>query len=460
MVKILILLVAGFIVSTTTNAQVFPVETILNNGVQEKRIKYVFLSDGYQAGELPTYLAQVSAMKDYLLTQTPFQQYKNFFNFYAIQVPSVDSGANHPRMASDENSSSGQPIASVNTYFGSTFDYADIHRLVVPENVSAVYNVLSSNFPNYDQVFVLVNSPYYGGSGGSYATATVDPSSNEVAIHEIGHSFATLADEYAIGGQGEAPNRTANTNPATIKWKNWLGDNEIGIYPVGVENWQRPHQSCKMQYLGVPFCSVCTEAFINRIYALVTPIYSYSPASSAVSINAPTNFSATLTLPEPNTLTTEWDLNGFTIASDTTAITIIPDQLSTGDNLLTLFVTDQTELSRSYRPNAGYVFSQTWTINKESSTTENIGKPNKFYYQISPNPTSDLLTISGNLDYAMNVGVELYSETGGQVYQQQIAIAGTYQHTIDVSQLAGGIYTVILRLPNGFTVKEQIAKVK
>lgn len=159
----------------------------------------MFLSDGYQAGELPAYVAQVKAMKDYLFTQAPFQQYRNFFNFYAVQVPSAQSGADHPGTASDEGPIGTQPVANVNTYFGSTFDYASIHRLVVPQDVIAVNNVLASNFPNYDQVFV-VNSPYYGGSGGGYATATVDPSSHEVAIHEIGHSFAGLADEYAIGG--------------------------------------------------------------------------------------------------------------------------------------------------------------------------------------------------------------------------------------------------------------------
>lgn len=140
-----------------------------------------------------------------------------------------------------------------------------------------------------------------------------------MAIHEIGHSFPGLADEYEIGGQGERPNRTTDTNPATVKWKNWLGVNGIGIYDIGVGGWQRPHQACKMRYLGVafPFCAVCREAFINKIYALVTPIYDFLPATAMLTVSATTNFSATLTLPIPNTLTTEWKLNGGSLGAGT-----------------------------------------------------------------------------------------------------------------------------------------------
>ena len=289
------LLMAWITMTVGASAQVFPVVTILDNGLSSKRINYVFLSDGYQSGQLNTFVTNVTTVKDFIFTQTPYQQYQNFFNFYAIKVPSTDSGADHPGNASDEASSPAQPVLVANTYFNSTFDYAGTHRLMVAQDGAAINNVLAANFPTYNQAVVLTNSTYYGGSGGAVAAATVDPSSNEVAIHEIGHSFANLADEYEIDGQGEKPNRTTNTNPATVKWKNWLGYNNgtgaIGIYDIGVAGgWQRPHQNCKMRFLGVPFCSVCQEAFINKIYSLVTPIYSYLPASSSVTVNASTDF--------------------------------------------------------------------------------------------------------------------------------------------------------------------------
>jgi hypothetical protein len=545
--KKILLLLSFFLGTIALNAQVFPVETVLDNGLQTKRIKYVFLSDGYLSSELPTFINQVNAFKDNVFTQTPFKEYKNFFNFYAIKVPSTQSGCNHPGTAADEATSGGQPVLAVSTYFNSTFDYGgSYHRLVVPQNNSAIFNVMASNFPNYNQIFIFANSTYYGGSGGTYATSTVNSSANEIAIHEIGHSFAGLADEYQIGGQGERPNRTTVTDPATIKWKNWIGTNSIGVYPIGVEGWQRPHQNCKMQYLGVPFCSVCNEAFVSKIYSLVTPIYDYAPVSSTVTVSASTAFSATLTQPIPNTLKTDWKLNGTSIATNVSTVNITPAQLTAGLNTLTLYVTDETTLSRSYLPNTGYVFSQTWTISKViplemlrfdaekknkdvvlnwQTTNENntshfevqrstdgktfftiakvksqnqrsinnydftdknlpsaalyyrleqfdadgkstfspirsIEKSDKFYYEMSPNPTHDVLTISGNADYNMDMTVEVFNEGGSQVYQKKSQITeGVFAHKINMSDLVAGSYWVFLRLPNGFSVKKMIVKI-
>ena len=282
----------------TINAQIFPVDTIQNNGLLTKRVKLVFLSDGYTSAQLPDFIAKVNSFKNNFFAQPPFSNYRNFFNVYAIKVPSVETGINHPGTATDitENLTT-QPVLNANTYFNSTFDYAGIHRLVFPQNGQAIFNVMLNNFPNYNQIFMFANSAFYGGSGGSYATATVNANADEIAIHEIGHSFSFLADEYLIGGQGERPNRTVMTDSSTVKWKNWLGGNGIGIYPVGIEGWQRPHQNCKMQFLNVPFCAVCKEAIVEKIYSIVTPIYSFLPASDSVKMTATTPFSVNLTLP-------------------------------------------------------------------------------------------------------------------------------------------------------------------
>jgi IgA Peptidase M64/Secretion system C-terminal sorting domain len=363
--KTKLIILACLSLCVRAQSQVFPVETIVDNGLSSKRIKFVFLSDGFTLAQLPTFISRVTDFKNNLFTQPPFSNYKNFFNLYAIKVPSVESGADHPGTATDivENLIF-HPLLVADTYFNTTFDYAGIHRLVVPQNNIALNSVLADNFPTFNQGFIFSNSSFYGGSGGFFATSTVDASSDEVAIHEIGHSFGGLADEYTIGGQGERPNRTIVTDPLTIKWKNWIGSDNIGIYPVGIEGWQRPHQNCKMQFLNVPFCAVCKEAFVNKIYSIVTPIYNYLPSSTSPTITTTTNFSANLTLPIPNTLQTEWKLNGTSIATGVDNVNIDPVTLSVGNNTLTLFVTDNTTLSRSYLPAAGYVFSQTWTITR------------------------------------------------------------------------------------------------
>ena len=553
-----ILTLCSFFCFLVLHAQVFPTETILDNGSACQRIKFVFLSDGYQSSELPSFINQVNVYKNYIFTQTPFMEYRNFFNFYAVKVPSVDSGCNHAGTAVDENTSGGQPVSVVNTYFNSRFDTPynneEIHRYVVPLNRPAVFSVAASNIPNYNQIFVLCNSPYYGGSGGSdeagISTGTAHSDSPEVAVHEIGHSFGNLADEYEIDGpgQGELANRTQTTNPNTIKWKNWLGTNGVGIYQIGTFPWYRPHQNCKMRQLDVPFCSVCKEAIINSIYQLVTPICSYAPMATNVTVTSATNFSAVLTQPIPNTLKSDWKLNGVSIANNVSTVNITPTQLSAGTNTLTLYVTDTTSLSRSYLPNSGYIFSQTWTINSsvlplellrfdatkkendvllnwkttnEQNTSHfniqrstdgahfsNIGKvmsnnkttlndyryedknlpfgtlyyrleqvdvdgkttfspirsvekSDKFYYNLSPNPTQDVLTINGNADYDLDMTIEIYNEIGSCVYKQDAAVnRGTFEQKIDMAHFAEGAYIVLMRLPNGFSMKKTIVKVK
>ena len=152
----------------------------------------------------------------------------NYFNVFTIEVPSVESGTNHPGTSPDPDCQQ-VPISTANNYFGSSFDISAIHRLVCIEHEDSAANVLATNFPEYDIVLVIVNSPYYGGSGGYYTVTTTDENTGEVSLHEIGHSFGNLADEYWSGYPWEAPNETKNSDPLTIRWKNWLYDNGIEI---------------------------------------------------------------------------------------------------------------------------------------------------------------------------------------------------------------------------------------
>lgn len=374
--KTSLFLVLSFCMVSNVRAQVFPVETILNNGLNSNRVNLVYLSDGYTEAQLGTFITNTNSINDGMFLQTPFTQYKSFFNAYAVKVPSLESGAKHPGTASDEGASGGQPIANPNTYFNTTFDYADIHRLVVPQNGTAINNVLAANTPDYDQAFVVVNSSYYGGSGGAYATSTTHNASIEVSIHEIGHSFANLADEYAIGGQGEKPNRTTNTNPLTIKWKNWLGINNIGIYPIGVGGYQRPHQNCKMQFLNSPFCSVCTEAFIDRIHQLVNMIDTYSPSTLSFTLtNAnDVNFSMTHIPTTPSTITVNWYLNEnpAPFATNVPNVSIPFNTFIIGPNTVRVEVVDNTTLSKTYLPGVGYVNNLTWAVTKPISLDVNL----------------------------------------------------------------------------------------
>jgi len=117
-------------------------------------INLVFLGDGFLESELQDFRDVAEEYATLLFTVDPFRKFGSFFNAFSISVPSNVSGA-----ATDPNS-------LIDNYFGSTFGYAGIERLLVPTNNTAITNVLANYFPKYDQVFMLVNSATYGGSGG------------------------------------------------------------------------------------------------------------------------------------------------------------------------------------------------------------------------------------------------------------------------------------------------------
>lgn len=370
----LLMLITQFLNLKKCTAQVYPVDTLQYQGAGSQFINLVFLGDGFQTSEAEAYNTAARQLTNYLFSVSPFMEYRNYFNVFAIRVPSVQSGADHPGNAYDEGSGT-QPVLTVNTYFSSTFDYGGIHRLLVPTDYTSVNNVLLANFPLYHQPLVVVNTPYYGGSGGWLATSSLNSSAYEILVHELGHSFAGLADEYYAGDAyfAEKPNMTQVSNPALVRWKNWIGTNNIGVYNYccggNSSLWYKPHQSCKMQYLGVPFCSVCKETIVETIHQLSgSPIKSFTPLnSSAISFCSGTlSFSSTLIAPNPNTLKRSWMLNGMLLQRQTDSLNLPGNQLQPGTNVLQLIVIDTTLLSRSDTHASLHTYSVSWTINKST----------------------------------------------------------------------------------------------
>ncbi|MEM8908579.1 MAG: M64 family metallopeptidase, partial [Bacteroidota bacterium] len=348
----------------------------------------------------------------------------------------------------------------------STFDFAGIHRLVVATNNFAINNVLANNFPNYDQVFILVNSGFYGGSGGVNAVSTTHPSAGEIAIHEIGHSFANLADEYYAGDQfaGEWPNMTMETDPNQVKWRNWHGDQGIGIYQHccsgNATSWYKPHQNCKMQFLGVPFCAVCKETFVETIHDLVSPIDSYTHSDLQLdNTGLDIEFQTNLIYPIPNTLAIRWILNGDPLANTGDALTLTADQLDNGINQLTFEVVDQTTLSRSDAHPGGRLFFVNWQIEKTATSIEALGEQRSVEFSVFPNPFVEQVLIDYRLDETAMVGYQLY-DLRGQVLRQQTPqrqAAGAHQVQLDLSQYPAGNY--LLRwIIDTFTIDRTLVK--
>lgn len=430
-------------------AQTFEVSQIKNSGDADKRINLVILGDGYLASEFDDFETDANYFITEMFSQSPFLEYSNYFNVYIVKVPSVESGATHPRTAPDEPTGSAAiPVSSVNNYFGSAYDSYNVHRLLFSSNYALISTVLANNFPEYDQALILVNAPYYGGSGGTFPFASVDESSIEIAIHELGHSFVGLKDEYYPGDAqaAEAINMTQNNNPATNKWKNWMGSNNVGIFIYGnsgsPSTWFRPHQNCKMRYLGVPFCSVCKEGIIERIHSLVSSIDSYSPVSNDLEgPSVPLDFQLNLVQPLPNTLATEWTLNGNIFSNAIQNVILTSSDLLEGTNTLTSVVSDNTALLRVDGHESFHVYTVTWTI--EYSTlgiakiTDETNSVNISFY---PNPVENVLNVSIDSRLQKEFFITMTSIDGKEVLSTDSNAIGST--ALNLECLSSGIYVM------------------
>src|SRR5688572_18889671 len=88
-------------VSAEVYPQVFPMDTIMRNGARSNRINFAYLADGYETADLGTFITNSSTINNQMFSQTPFLEYKNFFNAFCIKVPSDQSGAIHSSTAPD-----------------------------------------------------------------------------------------------------------------------------------------------------------------------------------------------------------------------------------------------------------------------------------------------------------------------------------------------------------------------
>jgi hypothetical protein len=331
-------------------SQKFQVDTLYKSGSVDNRINVVILGDGFTAEEMPKFAKKAKDFADYFLDYQPYTRYRNYFNFFAIQTPSNESGVSNPGTAPDVYPE--QPVGQKDTFYGATFG-AFIHRLVTITKYEVKDEVLAVNFPSADLVVVLVNTTFYGGSGGSIAVHTLHDKANGIGVHEIGHTFSHLNDEYWAGpGYGwEAPNMTANNNPATIKWKNWLNEPDIGIYKVGFSEeaqlWHKPASGkCLMEYLIQELCAVCREATTETILQYVNPVEGIAPDTAGiVDIEGGKTFSLGLLKPNPNTLRVKWSLDGKIMETTGDHISLTPEQVAESSTLIAM-VFDSTALSR------------------------------------------------------------------------------------------------------------------
>jgi len=203
-------------------------EAQITGGPHDK-VDFVFLAEGYAAAEKDKFKSDLDRMTAFLFSVEPYKSSKDRFNIRGVFRPSPEQAADEPRQHVYKK-----------TILNASFNAFDLDRYMLIEEDHRMHEI-AGQVP-YDAIIVLVNSKRYGGGSIAldYCVSTIDyPTSPQVFIHELGHSFAYLADEYyqsevsyndfyPKGVEPIEANITALLDPANVKWKDLMAPG-IGV---------------------------------------------------------------------------------------------------------------------------------------------------------------------------------------------------------------------------------------
>ncbi|WNG23021.1 peptidase M64 [Cystobacter fuscus] len=195
---------------------------LVDGGAPADKVDVLILGDGYTEKERPKFEKDARRLVDILFTFSPFKERKRDFNVWGLMPAARQSGISRPSTGIHRDS----PV-------GSTYDAFGSERYVLTFENRRFRDIAA--FAPYEFVEILVNGNTYGGGGifGLYSTVAADSLwSPYVFVHEFGHHFAGLADEYYTSDSAYAPseervepwekNVTALKDPARLKWKDWV----------------------------------------------------------------------------------------------------------------------------------------------------------------------------------------------------------------------------------------------
>jgi len=355
-----------------------PFETIVNNGPPENRVDIAIMGDGYTAAEMDKYRSDIEQFVRLWFEQEPYKEYRRYFNIHRIDVVSAQSGADHPERS-----------RFVNTAFNARYGCEGTQRAICVSS-DRVFNVLNNSLApsQYDIKLVIVNDPEYGGSGGQIAVASTDWRAVELILHEVGHSFGLLGDEYGgspctVFGEPLAPNLMRKTNREEIKWLHWIdpatpvptttSTNGVpGLYEGALfcnNGYHRPTFNSKMRSLDRPFEQINTEQHIRRIYNFVSPLDASSPEGGAVTLTQGQTQAFSVTTPAPAThaLAATWFVDGEPRGSGHT-FTLDTAALSAGTHTVEVLSRDNTDQVR-HDPEQLLAETRKWDVTVSAATT-------------------------------------------------------------------------------------------
>lgn len=274
------------LVAVPNTANPLPHKWLHRGGDSSDAIDVVILAEGYTPEQMDSFYVHAQIAADEILSYAPFRDHRDKFNFIAVASPSADTGVSVPRLNDWKN-----------TAFSSHFSTFYSDRYLTTDKVFSINDALAG-IP-YEHIIILANTNEYGG-GGIYNSYTLTAARHSmfrpVVVHEFGHSFGGLADEYFYTGDVMEDTYPQDVEPwepniTTLrdfdgKWKHLLKTNtpiptpvdKADKYPVGVyegggysfKGVYRPADECRMRNNTYPtFCPACTDA-LDRLIRFYT----------------------------------------------------------------------------------------------------------------------------------------------------------------------------------------------
>ena len=239
----------------------------LHSGPAPHPIRIAFVAEGYQGEELTTYLEDCRKAVRSLFNHEPFKSLQDRFNIIALLSTSEESGVSVPRQGIWKR-----------TALGSHFDTFYTERYLTTLHLKRLHDLLAGT--PYEHIIILTNTTTYGGGGiyNSYNLAAAHgPMYEPVVVHEFGHSFGGLGDEYPYGDSD--PMYFADTEPwepnlttkhdFSGKWENLIREGKAGLVEGGgylSHGVWRGQEDCRMRTNEYPtFCPVCQQALTRLI---------------------------------------------------------------------------------------------------------------------------------------------------------------------------------------------------
>ena len=230
-------------------------------------IHVAYVAEGYQQDEMNIFLDDCRMAMESLFSHEPFRQMQDRFNMVAVMSPSDESGTSWPAKGIWKK-----------TVLGSHFDTFYSDRYLTTLHLKKLHDVLAGT--PYEHIIILVNTDHYGGGGifNSYnLTYAHGPQFRPVVVHEFGHSFGGLGDEYPYGNDDPIyfpdtepwePNLTTKCD-FNGKWEDLVKEGKAGLIEGGgylSKGVWRGFENCRMRTNEEPeFCLVCQQALIRLI---------------------------------------------------------------------------------------------------------------------------------------------------------------------------------------------------